>query len=166
MPASDSSTGRRSASADAGLDALDRTLLSELSRNGRISNSELAARAGIAESTCLKRVRALQANGVIVGFHAEISPAAIGLNLEALIAIRLHAHARGDLRRFQAYLEDLPATQRVYFLAGDRDFLVHVAVPDAGALRELVSDTLSLQPEVASTSTSLIFAQAAGSRGL
>lgn len=155
-----------SAPVHAGLDAIDRTLLSELSRNGRISNTELAAIAGIAESTCLKRVRALQANGVIVGFHAEISPAALGLHLEALITIRLHAHARGDLRRFQTYLEQLPATQRVYFLAGDRDFLVHVAVPDAAALRELVSDTISLKPEVASTSTSLIFAQAAGSRGL
>jgi len=166
MSASDSSASRRTAMADAGLDAVDRTLLSELSRNGRLSNTELAARAGIAESTCLKRVRALQSSGVIVGFHAEISPAAIGLHLEALITIRLHAHARGDLRRFQAYLEELPATQRVYFLAGDRDFLVHVAVPDAAALRELVSDTLSLRPEVASTSTSLIFAQASGSRGI
>lgn len=155
-----------SSSAHAGLDAVDRTILSELSRNGRISNTELASIAGIAESTCLKRVRTLQANGVIVGFHAEISPAAIGLHLEALITIRLHAHARADLRRFQTYLEELPETQRVYFLAGDRDFLVHVAVPDAGALRVLVSDTISLQPEVASTSTSLIFAQAAGSRGL
>lgn len=165
MTASESSSTRRAA-ADAGLDAVDRILLSELSRNGRLSNTELAARAGIAESTCLKRVRALQANGVIVGFHAEISPAAIGLHLEALITIRLHAHARGDLRRFQAYMEELPATQRVYFLAGDRDFLLHVAVPDAAALRELVSDTLSLRPEVASTSTSLIFAHAAGTRGI
>lgn len=166
MSTSDSSASRRAAMADAGLDAVDRTILSELSRNGRLSNTELAARAGIAESTCLKRVRALQASGVIVGFHAEISPAAIGLHLEALITIRLHAHARGDLRRFQAYLERLPATQRVYFLAGDRDFLVHVAVSDAAALRELVSDTLSLRPEVASTSTSLIFAQASGRRSL
>lgn len=149
-----------------GLDAVDRRILSELSGNGRISNTDLAARVGIAESTCLKRVRALQADGVIVGFHAEISPAALGLHLEALISIRLHAHARGDLRRFQTYLEQLPAAQRVYFLAGDRDFLVHVAVPDATALRELVSDTISLQPEVASTSTSLIFAQAPGPRGL
>lgn len=166
MSAFESSTSRRTAMADAGLDAVDRIILSELSRNGRLSNTELAARAGIAESTCLKRVRALQSSGVIVGFHAEISPAAIGLQLEALITIRLHAHARGDLRRFQSYVEELPATQRVYFLAGDRDFLVHVAVPDAASLRELVSDTLSLRPEVASTSTSLIFAHAAGSRGL
>lgn len=148
------------------LDATDLTILSELSHNGRLSNTELAARAGIAESTCLKRVRALVSHGVITGFHADVAPAALGLHLEALITIRLHAHARGDLRRFQEYLENLAATQRVYFLAGDRDFLVHVAVRDAGSLRELVSDTLSLRPEVASTSTSLIFAHAAGRRGL
>jgi len=154
------------APAPATLDETDLALLAELSRNGRISNAELAARAGIAESTCLKRVRSLQARGVITGFHAEIPPAALGLGLEALISLRLHAHARGDLRRFQAYLEDIPATQRVYFLAGDRDFLVHVAVHDAGDLRELVSDTLSVRPEVASTSTSLIFAHATGRRRL
>lgn len=139
------------------LDAIDLVLIDALERDGRISNSELAATAGIAESTCHKRVRALVASGVITGFHAEIAPAALGLALEALIAIRLHAHARGDLRRFQGYLEQLPATRHVYFLAGDRDFLLHVAVADAAALRELVSDTLSLREEVAATNTSLIF---------
>jgi DNA-binding Lrp family transcriptional regulator len=107
-------------------------------------------------------VRALVEAGVITGFHAEIDQAALGLALEALIAIRLHAHARGDLRRFQAYLEQLPATRRVYFVAGDRDFLVHVAVRDAVQLRELVSDTISLRPEVAATNTSLIFDHAPG----
>lgn len=144
------------------LDAIDLALLDALERDARISNTELARRVGIAESTCHKRVRALVARGVITGFHAEIDPAARGLHLEALITIRLHAHARGDLRRFQAYLEELPATKRVYFVAGDRDFLLHVAVRDTGALRELVSDTLSLHPEVAATSTSLIFEHAPG----
>ena len=142
------------------LDAIDRAIIDELERDGRISNTELAKRVGIAASTCHKRVSTLLADGVIVGFHAEVNPAAMGLHLEALITIRLHAHARGDLRRFQAYLEQLPATRRVYFVAGDRDFLLHVAVRDAVALRELVSDTLSLRSEVAATSTSLIFEHA------
>lgn len=144
------------------LDDTDRALLRELERNGRVSNTELAARVGVSESTCHKRVRALVEAGVISGFHAEIDHAALGLALEALIAIRLHAHARGDLRRFQAYLEQLAATRRVYFVAGDRDFLVHVAVRDAGQLRELVSDTLSVRPEVAATNTSLIFDHSPG----
>lgn len=146
------------------LDATDRAILAMLERDGRMSYSRLAESVGLAESTCHKRVRALVASGVITGFHAEIDRGALGLRLEALISIRLHAHARGDLRRFQTYLEQLPATRHVYFVAGDRDFLLHVAVSDAAALRELVSDTLSLRPEVAATNTSLIFDHAPGGR--
>ncbi len=146
------------------LDETDRAILRELQLQGRIPNSELAARVGVAESTCHKRVRALVDSGVITGFRAELDPAALGLGLEALITIRLHAHARRELRRFQAYLEQLPATRWVYFVAGDRDFLLHVAVRDAVALRELVTDGLSLREEVAATSTSLIFEHAQGRR--
>jgi DNA-binding Lrp family transcriptional regulator len=144
----------------ADLDDIDRAILVEIERDGRISNTELAARVGVAESTCHKRMRVLMTTGAIVGFRAEIDPEAVGLHLEALIAIRLQAHARGNLHRFQHYLESLPATRRVYFLAGDRDFLVHVAVRDAQALRELVADTISVREEVAGTTTNLIFEHA------
>lgn len=140
-----------------GLDGIDRSILRELQRDGRLSNAQLAARVGIAESTCHKRTRALVASGAIVRFHAEVDPAALGLHLEALIAIRLQGHARGDLRAFQRWLEALPGARRVYFLSGDRDFLVHVAVRDAQALRELVADTISVREEVAATNTSVIF---------
>lgn len=142
------------------LDRTDRAILAELERDGRVSNADLARRVGVSESTCHKRMRALKRSGAIVRFHAEIDPAALGLHLEALITIRLQAHARGGLRRFQRELESLPATRRVYFLAGDRDFLLHVAVRDAQALRELVADTISVREEVAGTTTSLIFEHA------
>jgi len=148
----------------AALDQVDLAILAELEHNGRMPNTALAARVGIAESTCHKRLRALTASGVIRGFRAEVDLATLGLHLEALITIRLHAHARSNLRRFQAYLEQLPAARHVFFVAGDRDFLVHVAVADAGGLRELVSDTLSVREEVAATSTSLIFDHAPGQR--
>jgi len=146
------------------LDQVDLAILAELERNGRMPNSALAARVGVAESTCHKRMRALTASGAIRGFHADVDPTVLGLHLEALITIRLHAHARSNLRRFQAYLEQLPATRHVYFVAGDRDFLVHVAVAGTSGLRELVSDTLSVREEVAATSTSLIFDHAPGQR--
>src|SRR5690606_37853486 len=114
-------------------------------------------------STCHRRVRAMVASGIIKGFRTVISSSATGLTLEALISIRLHASARGNLRQFQAYLQGLRATRHVYFVAGDQDFLLHVAVRDPHALRELVSDTLSLREEVAATSTSLIFDHVSGS---
>jgi DNA-binding Lrp family transcriptional regulator len=143
-------------------DEIDLALLRVLQRSGRMSFSELATRVGIAESTCHKRVRALVASGAIAGFHAAVDPAVLGLTLEALISIRLHSHARSGLRRFQDYLERLPATQRVYFVSGDRDFLLHVAVKDAAELRTLVSETLSVREEVAATNTSVIFEHAPG----
>lgn len=139
------------------LDATDRALLAELEGNGRIAISELAHRVGIAESTCHKRVRALIDARVITGFRTELDSMALGLQIEALISIRIHPHARGTLRRFQSFLEALSEAQHVYFLSGDRDFLVHVAVRDVAALRDLVSERISIRDEVAATNTSLIF---------
>lgn len=139
------------------LDQIDFALLNELEPNGRLPISELAQRVHIAESTCHKRVRALIDSGVIVGFRTEVNLAALGLQIEALISIRIHAHARDTLRRFQNYLEHLPETRHVYFMAGERDFLVHVAVLDTAGLRTLVSEHISSREEVAATSTSLIF---------
>lgn len=139
------------------LDELDRALLRELEASGRITVSELAQRVRIAESTCHKRLGALMKSGAILGIHAEVNPAVLGLNIEALISIRIHPHARGTLRRFQAFLEHLPETRHVYFMSGERDFLVHVAVQDTSSLRNLVSDRISIRDEVAATNTSLIF---------
>lgn len=103
-------------------------------------------------------------SGVILGFHAELNPAALGLQIEVLISIRIHTHARDTLRRFQSFLEHLPETRHVYFMSGERDFLVHVAVRDTSALRALVSDRISIREEVAATNTSLIFAHSARRR--
>lgn len=139
------------------LDQIDVALLEELESNGRIPISDLAKRIRIAESTCHKRVRALITSGAIVGFRTKIDPAALGLHIEALISVRVHTHARNSLRHFQSYLEQLPETRHVYFMAGERDFLVHVAVPDTAGLRSLVSERISNREEVAATNTSLIF---------
>ena len=139
------------------LDELDLSLLRELRGNGRMAISELARRVGAAESPCHKRVGALIESGVITGFRADVDPAALGLSVEVIISIRVHPHARRSLSRFQAYLTELPESRQVYFLAGDRDFLVHAAVRDTEALRALVSDRISMREEVASTNTSLIF---------
>lgn len=148
---------RKETSAVRSLDNLDLALLRELEVNGRIPVSELAQRVNVAESTCHKRIRALTDAGVILGFRTELNPTALGLQIEALVSIRIHPHARGTLRRFQSFLEQLPQVRHVYFMSGERDFLVHVAVRDTSALRALVSDEISIRSEVAATNTSLIF---------
>ncbi|WP_327146292.1 Lrp/AsnC family transcriptional regulator [Nocardia sp. NBC_01327] len=139
------------------LDAIDRLLLSELARDGRITNNALAALAGIAPSTCLGRVRALVESGVIRGFHADIDPAALGRDLQAIIAVRVHSGARGHLAEFGEQMAALPEVENVYFVAGVDDYLIHVATADSGELRRFVLEHLSAHPAVASTQTILIF---------
>ncbi|PPL20342.1 Lrp/AsnC family transcriptional regulator [Microterricola pindariensis] len=139
------------------LDDVDRLILRLLQQDARMPNTAIAEAVGIAPSTCLARIRSLRERGVIRGFHADIDPAALGRGLQALISVRLHSHARPQLNAFSQYLSSLSAVEGVFFVTGDRDFLLHVAVRDSEALRTLVADTLSVRPEVAGTSTSVIF---------
>lgn len=139
------------------LDPVDRRILELLRSDARMPNNAVAAAVGIAPSTCHGRIRALQEQGVIRGFHADVDPAATGRGLQAMIAIRLHAHARSNLATFKDYLAQLPGVESIFFVTGDRDFLIHLALADSGALRDLVANNISVHPEVTGTNTSVIF---------
>jgi len=139
------------------LDDTDRALLALLTKDARTTNSALAARVGIAPSTCLMRVRRLQEAGVIRGFHAEISPEALGLPLQAIIVVRLQGNARARIGEFGGWLAALPGVLNVFFLAGGDDFQVHVAAASPDALRDFVVQNLSASRDVAMTETHLIF---------
>jgi DNA-binding Lrp family transcriptional regulator len=142
------------------LDRIDRALVDELQKNARISNKELAARVGLAASTCLERVRALRARGIVRGFHADVDRAALGRALEAIVAVRVRPHSRAHVDAFWAYALDLPEVIEVFHVTGADDFLVHVGVADMDALRNFVLDRLTVRAEVAHVETRLIFGQA------
>jgi DNA-binding Lrp family transcriptional regulator len=144
-------------STGAELDRIDWEILRALEENGRLPNNKLAACVGIAPSTCIKRLRSLRARGVIRGFRAEIDLEAVGRPLQAMIAIRVHRHVRQDLDVFRAAVQKLPHIVAVYATSGANDYLVHVAVPSADSLRELVFADLAELPAVAHAETALIF---------
>ena len=139
------------------LDDIDRRILRLLDSDARMPNNALAARLGIAPSTCLGRVRALRERGAIRGYHADIDPAALGRPLQAMIAVRLQSHARGHIPGFMAKIAELPEVINVFFLGGANDFLVHIAAAGTEELREFVVVNLSGNPDVALTETNLIF---------
>ena len=141
----------------AGLDDIDRRILTALHFDARMPNSALAEAVGIAASTCHGRVRRLQDLGVIRGFYADIDPAAIGLSLQAMISVSLQANARGKIRSFIEQIRRRPQVMDVYFLAGAEDFLLHVAASDTDDLRAFVVENLNSDADVAGTQTSLIF---------
>ena len=144
------------------LDRVDRRILAVLVRDARIANNALAAEVGIAPSTCLGRVRALREAGVIRGYHADVDPDAIGLPLQAMIAVRLRAGARDRMQLFTDRMRRRPEVRNIYFLSGADDFLLDVATTDSAALRSFVVDELSAHPEVALTETNLIFEHVRG----
>ena len=139
------------------LDDVDQRIVAALRSEGRLPNNALAEKVGIAASTCLVRLRSLLDRAVIAGFHAEVDPSWIGRPLQAMIAVRLRADARGAINDFSDRLAAMPEVLNVYFLAGADDFHVHVAAQDSEDLRAFVVDQLSAAPEVALTETNLIF---------
>ncbi|MCV7152160.1 Lrp/AsnC family transcriptional regulator [Mycolicibacterium pyrenivorans] len=148
------------------VDDVDRRILSALHADARMSNSALADLVGIAASTCHGRVRRLQEAGVIRGFYADIDPAAIGLNLQAMISVSLQFHARAKIRSFIQQIRRKPQVMDVYFLAGADDFILHVAARDTDDLRSFVVENLNADADVAGTQTSLIFEHLRGASPL
>jgi DNA-binding Lrp family transcriptional regulator len=142
---------------DAQLDRIDFALVRVLQQDARISNKALAARIKLSESACLARVRRLVERGVITGFHATVAPAALGIGLQAMVAVRLTRHSREHFSRFRTHVLLLPEVVAIYHVAGATDFLVHVAVRDADHLREVELDAFTTRPEVQHLETSLIF---------
>src|SRR3546814_20818518 len=95
------------------LDRTDVTLIRLLRNNARTPNNALAEQVGIAASTALQRVRHLQASGALLGYHAEVAPAAAGIGLQALVAARLTRHSRVLVESFHDHLLSLPQVCKI-----------------------------------------------------
>jgi len=144
------------------LDRIDCDILNLLQKDARLSNKELAAAVGLAPSSCLARVQRLRSEGVLRGAHAEVDPQALGVGLQALIAVQLRQHSRAQVKAFWKHALGLPEVLSVFHVAGTHDFQVHVAVRDAHHLRDLALDAFTTRTEVAHIQTSLIFEWAKG----
>lgn len=139
------------------LDDTDTALVRLLQENGRMSNSELAERSGIAPSTCVSRLRSLIDRGVITGFTAVVEPAALGIDLQVLISVSVRAGARQRIAELSEHLQKLPEVIQLFFLGGAEDFIIHVAARNSEEVRDFVMEHLSAHPAVASTRTSMVF---------
>lgn len=139
------------------LDRIDFDIVGVLQKDARVANNRLAEMVGVAPSTCLERVRRLVRLEVLQGFHAEVDPSALGIGLEAMIAVRLRLHSRELVDSFREYVAELEEVRSVFHVTGGDDFLVHVAVRDSDHLRDLALDSFTTRPEVDHIQTRLIF---------
>ena len=141
----------------AALDRIDYQIVGLLRNNARLSNKEIAGKVGLAPSTCLVRTRMLQQSGAISGFKAEVNPLALGVGLQAMIAVRLKRHYKPDVEAFRQHALDLPEVVRLYHVAGPIDFLAHVWARDPEHLRDLAMTAFTAREEVSHIETELIF---------
>lgn len=139
------------------LDRIDIELIRLLRKHARLSNKDLAEAVGVAPSTALERVRRLRETGVILGFHAELNADALGIALQAMVAVRLARHSREMVDAFHDHLLGLSEVMAFYHVAGADDFLVHVAVRDSAHLRGFLLAAFTQREEVAHIETHLIF---------
>ena len=112
------------------IDMMDRKILAALQENGRIQNTELAAKVGLSPSPCLRRVRILETEGVIAGYKALIDGRAVDLPLIIFVRVALERQDKTGVDRFSKAIVAAPAVMECYLMAGTYDFLLKVSVRD------------------------------------
>lgn len=140
-----------------GLDELDLRVLAAISAQPEAPVKHLAASLDIPASTCAFRLRSLRTRGVIAGFRVVIDPAALGATVQAVIRVRLARHSKPGVDALFDALVATPGVLQVFHIAGADDFLVHVAVTDATALRDIVLEHITVHEVVRATETQLVF---------
>ncbi len=137
------------------MDKIDRAILRHLQRDSSISNQDLAARVGLSPSPCLRRVRALEAAGIIRRYVALVDGAAVGAGFEAYVEVRLERQSEGHSREFEQVILRRDEVLDCAFITGDYDYLLRVAVADMAAFHRFMVDVLGRIPGVANTRTIL-----------
>jgi len=132
------------------MDAIDAKILQTLETDGRISNLQLADRVGLSPSACLRRVQALEADGVIRGYKAILDRARLGAGLTVFVMVGLSGQLQQDARAFEQAMAAAPEVRECHNITGSVEYLLRVEVPDLAAYKHFHSDTLGTLPQVSS----------------
>ena len=137
------------------LDRIDRRILHDLQTDGRMTNVELARRAGISAPPCLRRVRALEKAGLIKGYHAEVNAEALGFAVTVFAQVGLSSQAEADLKSFEALMASYPEVRECHMLAGEADFLLRIVATDWDAYQRFLTTRLTPAPNVSHVKSAL-----------
>jgi Lrp/AsnC family leucine-responsive transcriptional regulator len=141
------------------LDEIDLRILAELQENARISNVDLASAVGLSPSPCLRRVRELEASGVIRGHVTLLDPNRLGLGVSVFVNVSLERQVEDALETFEAAVTRRPEVVECYLMTGNADYLLRVVVPDLPAFERLMIDHLTRIPGVSNIRSSFSLKQ-------
>jgi DNA-binding Lrp family transcriptional regulator len=147
-----------SAQGSANLDAIDDRIVRELSRDGRVSNAELAERVGLSASACSRRVQELERKGVIVGYRAVLDRAALGAGFTAYVAVGLSRHTKEEQIAFERAMAAAPAVRECHNVTGAVEYLLRVEVGDLKAYKHFHQEVLGALREVSTITSYIVMA--------
>uniref|UniRef100_UPI0040480277 Lrp/AsnC family transcriptional regulator n=1 Tax=Yoonia sp. TaxID=2212373 RepID=UPI0040480277 len=138
------------------LDEIDRMILAELQADGRMTNVELAKRVGISAPPCLRRVRTLEEQGFIRGYHADVDARELGFEVQVYAMVGLVSQAEADLCAFETLCQGWPLVRECHMLNGEVDFVLKCVAPDLRSFQRFLTEDLTSAANVASVKTSLV----------
>lgn len=148
------------------LDQIDRKILANLQSEARITNAELADRVGLSPTPCLRRVRRLEADGVIEGYHAALNRDVLGFNVDAFAMVKLEREDDRTLRRFEEALAARPEVLECYLVSGKFDYVLRIVTSSLGAYEALLTEVILKMPSVATVESTFTLRHIKSKRAL
>lgn len=148
------------------MDVVDREILAELQKNGRLTLTDLANRVRLSVSRCQRRLRELERTGVIRGYHAVVNAAAVGLGFEVLAFVTLRQENQDTLTAFDEAVAAIPHVVQAQRLFGDPDYLLRVVTADLTAYQRLYEEKLVRLPGVQRINSTIVMKQVVETRPL
>lgn len=147
------------------LDAINERILRELTRDGRISNLDLAARVGLSASACLRRVQEMERAGIITGYRAVLDPARMGVGFVAYMAVGLSLHTKAAQEAFERAVARAPEVREVHNVTGTVEYLLRVEAADLAAYKHFHTEVLGVIPQVSAITTYVVMGSPKDERG-
>lgn len=138
------------------IDELSHRILRELSRDGRISNIDLADRVGLSPSACLRRVQELERSGVITGYRAMLDPLAMGIGFVAYIGVGLSEHSKAAQDAFERSISRSPEVRECHNITGSIEYLLRVEAADLASYKHFHTEVLGALPQVKSITSYVV----------
>ena len=138
------------------LDRTDRQILNILQKDGRIAISELASRVNLSTTPCSERVKRLEREGIIMGYHARVNPQLIDRNLLVFLEIKLSAKSGDVFDQVARDLIEIPEVLECHLISGEFDYLVKARLKEMSAYRRLLGDLLKKLPSSASSHSYIV----------
>lgn len=138
------------------MDQIDENILRELSRDGRVSNIELAGRIGLSASACLRRVQELEKQGIIKGYRAVLDPEKIGQGFLAYVTVGLSSHSKAAQEAFERAMQGARQVRECHNITGTVEYLLRVEVADLAAFKYFHTEVLGTVPHVNAITTFMV----------